>query len=102
MEVEREERRRKERDIIRSSLAEGSAAMLTKFFFVDFQSLCEISNKPPAKYQPCEVALVEFTLHSGIGRSFHRFVDPGESCRPLSLSPPPLLRAHVTMATDVD
>ena len=78
MVFEMEERRRRERQIIQGSLTEGSAVMLTNFFFIDIQSLCEISDKPHARFQPCEIALVDFTLHSGICRTFHRFIDPGE------------------------
>lgn len=74
---EMEERRHKERQIISSSLTAGSAVMLTKFYFIDIQSLCEISERPEARYQPCEIALVEYSLHSGITRSYQRFIDPG-------------------------
>ncbi|CAI8040592.1 Protein maelstrom homolog [Geodia barretti] len=75
--VELEERRHRERAMIKASLTSGSAVMLTNFFLIDIQSLCEISDKPHARYQPCEIALVDFTLHSGICRTFHRFIAPG-------------------------
>ena len=73
-----EERQRREKEIIRASLTFGSAVMLTKFYFIDIQSLCEIIEKEEARFQPCEIALVEYSLHSGISKSFHRFIDPGE------------------------
>ena len=74
---EMEERRRRERDIIGSSLTRGRAVMLTKFYFIDIQSLCEIRERAEARFQPCEMALVEFSLHSGITRSYRRFIEPG-------------------------
>ena len=49
-----------------------------KFYFIDIQSLCKIIEKEEAKFQPCEIAVVEYSLHSGISKSFHRFIDPGE------------------------
>lgn len=80
-----EERRQREQEVISSSLKTGSHVMLTKFYFIDIQSLCEINEKPDAKYQPCEIALVEFSLHSGVMRSYQRFIDPGEGGGPVSI-----------------
>lgn len=79
--AEFEERRKKERGFISSSLSTGSTVMFTKFYFIDILSLCEINEKPGAKYQPCEIAIVEFSLHSGVMRSYQRFIDPGEGGR---------------------
>ena len=50
---------------------------LDKFFFVDIQSLCEIPEKEDEQFLPCELAAVEYSLHSGIHKSTHRFIDPG-------------------------
>ena len=74
--AEMEERRSKERETLRKSLPSGRDVVLETFYFMDFQSLCEMP-KEEYKYLPCEVAVVEYTMHSGILRNFHKFVDPG-------------------------
>lgn len=71
------ERRRKEREIIKKSLPPGSKVSLEKFFFIDIQSLCDIKRMDETHFLPCEVSIVEYSLHSGVQRFFHRFIDPG-------------------------
>ena len=72
------ERRSKEKELIKSALPPGRAAANESFFFVDFQSLCEMSINGEKRYLPCEVALVEFSLVSGVKRKLHKFIDPGK------------------------
>ncbi len=76
--AEMTERRSKEKELIKSSLPPGRAAANESFFFVDFQSLCEMSINGEKRYLPCEVALVEFSLVSGVKRKLHKFIDPGK------------------------
>ena len=76
--------------------------MLTKFYFIDIQSLCEISERPEARYQPCEIALVEYSLHSGITRSYQRFIDPGENVVYIGSLDPHTTHAHTHTQVDVD
>lgn len=71
------ERRKKEREIIKKSLPPLLKLPLEKFYFVDVQSLCDIKHLEDVEYLPCEVAITEYTLHSGSQRSFHQFIDPG-------------------------
>lgn len=75
--AEMDVRRERERETLRNSFPPGRDVVLEKFYFIDFQSLCEIP-KEEYKYLPCEVAVVEYTMHSGILRNFHKFIDPGE------------------------
>ena len=76
--AEMTERRSKEKELIKSALPPGRAAANESFFFVDFQSLCEMSINGEKRYLPCEVALVEFSLVSGVKRKLHKFIDPGK------------------------
>lgn len=62
---------------MRASFAAGKAVSLQKFYMVDIQSLCEIPEKEQTRYLPCELAAVEFSLHSGVHKSLHKFIDPG-------------------------
>ncbi len=71
------ERRAKEKELIRSSLPPGIAAVDQNYYFIDFQSLCEISIKGDKQYLPCEIAVVEFSLMSGMKRKLQKFIDPG-------------------------
>ncbi len=75
--AEMSERRSKEKEIIISGFSPGMAAADQNYYFIDFQSLCEISIKGEKHYLPCEVALVEFSLKLGAKRKFQKFIDPG-------------------------
>lgn len=75
--AELSERRSKEKEQLRASFPPGKHVAKELFYFVDFQSLCEVPIKGQTHYLPCEVALVEFSLLRGITRRFHKFIDPG-------------------------
>lgn len=75
--AEMEERRRREVELMKLSFPPGKDVALEKFIFVDIQSLCDIPDKEDERFLPCEVAAVEFSLHSGIHKSTHKFIDPG-------------------------
>lgn len=62
-----------------------AAVSLETFYFIDIQSLCEITEKENERFLPCEIAVAEFTLNSGIQKTMHKFIDPGQ----LPLSPCP-------------
>ena len=76
--AEMEERRRHEKEIMRASFPAGKAVSLQKFYMVDIQSLCEIPERDQTTYLPCELAAIEFSLHSGVHKSLHKFIDPGK------------------------
>ena len=80
--AEMEERRAKERELIRDSLPRGRDVCLNNFYFIDFQSLVEIPDREEIRFLPCEVAIVEYSLHSGHTKHYHKFIDPGrlEQC----------------------
>lgn len=73
-----EERRLKERDLIRMSFRDGKDVCLQTFYFIDFQSLYEVPDKEDIRYLPCEVAMSEYSLYSGHSKHLHKFIDPGE------------------------
>lgn len=53
--------------------------MQQRFYLVHFQYCCELHNaNQPREWLPVEVAIIEWSLASGISRRFHRFIDPGE------------------------
>ena len=52
--------------------------ILEKFYFVDIQSLCEIRDNDEARFLPCELAIVEYSIAAGISANYHCFVDPGK------------------------
>ena len=88
-----EERRRHESELIRASFPPGKAVSLTKFYLVDIQSLCEIPDKKAERFLPCELAAIEFSLHSGVHKSLHKFIHPGIQycivvCDVISILPP--------------
>ena len=75
--AEMEERRAKEKQLIKESFHNGKDVCLQNFYFIDFQSLYEIADREDIRYLPCEVAIVEYSLHSGHSKHFHKFIDPG-------------------------
>ena len=79
--AEYEERRRIERGHLKSIFSDGRRVILQKFYFIDVQSLCEISDKDGGqRYLPCEMGVAEFSLSEGITRTIHHFIDPGLHC----------------------
>lgn len=76
--AEMEERRAREKGLIKASFDSGRDVCLQNFYFIDFQSLYEISDREDIKYLPCEVAVVEYSLHSGHTKHYHKFIDPGK------------------------
>ena len=75
--AEMEERRRHESELLRASFPPAKAVSWTKFYLVDIQSLCEIPEKKAERFLPCELAAIEFSLHSGVHKSLHKFIHPG-------------------------
>eukprot|EP00731_Ephydatia_muelleri_P012333 Em0006g1227a len=71
------ERRRTEQDTLVLSLPPGKDVVLEKFYFLDIQSLCEVRDNDEARFLPCELAVVEYSLTGGISASYHCFIDPG-------------------------
>ena len=76
--AEMAERRSMEAELIKASFPSGKDVCLQKFYFIDFQSLYEVPDREDIRYLPCEVGVVEYSLHSGHSRHLHKFVDPGE------------------------
>ena len=72
------ERRGTETELIRASFHSGKDVCLQKFYFIDFQSLYEVPDREDIRYLPCEVAVVEYSLHSGHSKHLHKFIDPGK------------------------
>ena len=72
-----EERRAKEKEMIRASFRRGKDVCLQSFYFIDFQSLYEVPDRDDIRFLPCEVAIVEYSLHSGHCKHLHKFIDPG-------------------------
>ena len=75
--AEKEERRGKEKELIRASFQRGKDVCLQSFYFIDFQSLFEVPDRDDIRFLPCEVAIVEYSLHSGHCKHLHKFIDPG-------------------------
>ena len=75
--AEMEERRRHESELLRASFPPAKTVSWTKFYLVDIQSLCEIPEKKAERFLPCELAAIEFSLHSGVHKSLHKFIHPG-------------------------
>ncbi len=50
---------------------------LETFYFLDFQSLCEIPERENDRFMPCEMAVAKYSLNSGIQKTMHKFIDPG-------------------------
>ena len=73
-----EKRRAREKELIRESFRGGKDVCLQNFYFIDFQSLYEIPDREDIRYLPCEVAVLEYSLHSGHTKHYHKFIDPGE------------------------
>ena len=73
-----EKRRAREKELIKESFHSGKDVCLQNFYFIDFQSLYEIPDKEDIRYLPCEVAVGEYSLHSGHTKHYHKFIDPGE------------------------
>ena len=48
-----------------------------KFYFLDILPLCEFKELEADHWLPCEMAINEFTLASGICRTTHHFIHPG-------------------------
>lgn len=59
-------------------LLSSTEATLQPFYFIDFQTLCEIPDNDSQRFLPCELAVVEYTVKDGIQRTLHKFIDPGE------------------------
>ena len=76
--VEMEERRAKEKELIRASFRRGKDVCLQSFYFIDFQSLYEVPDRDDIRFLPCEVAIVEYSLYSGHCKHLHKFIDPGK------------------------
>eukprot|EP00800_Vazella_pourtalesii_P004549 TRINITY_DN1523_c0_g1_i2.p1 TRINITY_DN1523_c0_g1~~TRINITY_DN1523_c0_g1_i2.p1 ORF type:complete len:765 (+),score=147.47 TRINITY_DN1523_c0_g1_i2:161-2296(+) len=70
-----EERRKTERQFTRARWPVGKAAARCRFYFIDFQFICHVEK---GNYFPCEIAVIEYSIDSGIVRSWHKFIDPGK------------------------
>lgn len=46
-----------------------------KFYIISFQSYFEFPDEEG--YQPCELAVVEYSLKHGVSKEFHAMIDPG-------------------------
>ncbi|XP_028405303.1 protein maelstrom homolog [Dendronephthya gigantea] len=68
-----EQRRRKERKSVVESWL-GKDVSNERFLMISFMSLCDM---PDDKYMPCEMAIAEYSLKSGITRTLHKYIDPG-------------------------
>ncbi|KAK7499857.1 hypothetical protein BaRGS_00008948 [Batillaria attramentaria] len=78
-EEERRKRRQTDQELVTRDWP-GKDLMDEKFYFVNFQDMCELSepdNNTDREWLPREVAIVEYTMRRGIIRIYHAFIDPG-------------------------
>ncbi|KAK3718270.1 hypothetical protein QZH41_013179 [Actinostola sp. cb2023] len=69
-----ENKRRRQRDEVKSKWPPGKLICDEKFYLVGFMSLCQVSDEVQL---PCEVGVAEFSINGGIIRTMHKFIKPG-------------------------
>lgn len=71
-----EERKKQKRTLLERWCTMRKDQVLRENFYVfSFQSYFEFPDEEG--YQPCELAIVEYSLHDGITRQFHAMINPG-------------------------
>lgn len=72
--AELNKRRLGEQRAMRSSWPPGKEVAKEKFYFINIQYLCKTEED---EYLPCEIAIIEYSIESGITKKLHRFIEPG-------------------------
>jgi len=70
---------------VKSALSEANdlgQLKTQKFFLMHINILCSV-DEDPARFLPCEIALLQFNLQEGIIDTFHTFIKPPDSSIPL-------------------
>lgn len=71
-----DERKKQKKYLLRRwQCMERKEVLEDKFYIISFQSYFEFPEEEG--YQPCELAVVEFSLKHGISREFHAMIDSG-------------------------
>ncbi|XP_031552805.1 protein maelstrom homolog [Actinia tenebrosa] len=71
-----ENKRRRQREEVKSAWPPGKLVCDERFFFIGFMSLCPASSDD--LQLPCELGVAEFSINRGIINTMHRFIHPGE------------------------